>query len=672
MPGIHRSNPEVRTESGIFLIRFHAYPYNRNVMPTSKFLLLAACWLAVDAFAQASESPFVSAEPADWYPTSGAAAKAYAEASLHPAPPGNDLEDWYAGKAMDADAMLRTREKVADAYPDVSEWVAGPRGQARNSRPLPRTRVEFPGRGSKDYAEYGELGSWYGAPSPAAVKTAVVDPSAWDAWGEAAPPHAVGTEGPDWFSGRQPSQGRSPRRGKPLQTAKANPRIGPDTGLNLNNLVDEWMGRAPVRKRKAARTERPDLAAWFDGTAAIAALRLERRQAAARKSAEGHVTGEELAAWFPKAAKIDAHAIPSDKAENAHSHDSHSEDAPHGGQEAHSAVDSHSDGKSHDAEAAHGAPAGHSSHAKADDHGDSHAEHSGNSTSHDSHADTQDHGSHADADAHDAHGSEGSHGPGDHGEGEKPYMAPRPDTAFARAVDWEQGAAEVLEYAVKRSGGTGESIFRGRLTTERIFLKPDGTVGRKSAGKQDMDALSATLALFGEEDGMPFMMETVAKLPRREAFRLLRQDQSLQGSPGNAHRSLDCLATPPRLRMASSGGEAARDTVLTRWPVYTEEMLFTYLRAVPQRAGYREEVWIQDWGPIGRLMLRPQYADITVRSKVRIRDLETWHVTVDRNDGRRSEFWVSSQGLHPVTLATLVDKSEWSLRNISRRKAPSW
>jgi hypothetical protein len=251
-------------------------------------------------------------------------------------------------------------------------------------------------------------------------------------------------------------------------------------------------------------------------------------------------------------------------------------------------------------------------------------------------------------------------------------MAPKPDTAFARALDWEQGAAEVLDYAVKRAGGAGDIRCRGRLTTERIFLKPDGTVGRKAAGKQDLDALNATLALSGEEDGMPFSTETVAKLPRREAFRLLRQDQSLQGWPGNAHRSLDCIASPPRLRMASSGGEAARDTVLTRWPVYTEEMLFTYLRAVPQRAGYREEVWIQDWGSIGRLMVKPQYAAITVRSKVRIRDLETWYVTVDRNDGRRSEFWVSSQGLHPVTLATLVDRSEWSLQNISRRKAPSW
>jgi hypothetical protein len=215
-------------------------------------------------------------------------------------------------------------------------------------------------------------------------------------------------------------------------------------------------------------------------------------------------------------------------------------------------------------------------------------------------------------------------------------------------------------------------IHQGSLTTERIFIKPDGTVGRRPSGQKDLDALNATLALAGREDGAPFSMETVAKLPRREAFRLLRQDQSLQGAPGNAHRSLDCQTTPPRLRTVSSGAEPMRDTVLARWPVYTEEMLFTYLRAIPQRIGYREEVWLQDWGPIGRLIAKPQFATISVRQKTRIRDLETYYVTVDRDDGRRSEFWVSSQGLRPVALATLADRSQWALRKISRRKTQAW
>jgi hypothetical protein len=89
-------------------------------------------------------------------------------------------------------------------------------------------------------------------------------------------------------------------------------------------------------------------------------------------------------------------------------------------------------------------------------------------------------------------------------------------------------------------------------------------------------------------------------------------------------------------------------------------MLFTYLRAIPQRIGYREEVWLQDWGPIGRLIAKPQFATISVRQKTRIRDLETYYVTVDRDDGRRSEFWVSSQGLRPVALATLADRSQWA------------
>jgi hypothetical protein len=292
------------------------------------------------------------------------------------------------------------------------------------------------------------------------------------------------------------------------------------------------------------------------------------------------------------------------------------------------------------------------------------------------------HASGAEADGHEAHSSASTahgnseHGNSEHGNGResgaRPALPPRPDTGFARARDWEQGFAEVLDYAVQRPGLEDMQIHQGSLTTERIFIKPDGTVGRRPSGQKDLDALNATLALAGREDGAPFSMETVAKLPRREAFRLLRQDQSLQGAPGNAHRSLDCQTTPPRLRTVSSGAEPMRDTVLARWPVYTEEMLFTYLRAIPQRIGYREEVWLQDWGPIGRLIAKPQFATISVRQKTRIRDLETYYVTVDRDDGRRSEFWVSSQGLRPVALATLADRSQWALRKISRRKTQAW
>jgi hypothetical protein len=252
-------------------------------------------------------------------------------------------------------------------------------------------------------------------------------------------------------------------------------------------------------------------------------------------------------------------------------------------------------------------------------------------------------------------------------------MPPKPDTAFARALDWEKGTAEILDYAVKRSGLAGETRCRGKLVTERMFLHPDGSASRKAAGKDEMDVLNAALSLAGDDGGVPFSAVTIAKLPRREAFRLLRQDQTLQSWPGTAYRSLDCRVTPPHLRLSSSGGEAARDTVLARWPVYTEEMLFTYLRAVPQRIGYREEVWLQDWGAEGRLAVRPQYAAITVRAKAPgIRDMDTWYVTVDRDDGRRSEFWVSATGLHPVVVAILADRTEWTLQGISRKKYWAW
>jgi hypothetical protein len=162
-------------------------------------------------------------------------------------------------------------------------------------------------------------------------------------------------------------------------------------------------------------------------------------------------------------------------------------------------------------------------------------------------------------------------------------------------------------------------------------------------------------------------------MARRGPFVLLRQEQSIQSWPSVTHRSLDCRVSPPRMRVLSSGGEVTLDRSLQQWPVYTEEMLFTYLRALPQRAGYREEVWLLDIGPEGRFASKAQYAAITVRSKAPgIRDMETWYVTVDREDGRRSEFWISATGLHPVVMAILLDRSLWTLQGISRRKYRIW
>jgi hypothetical protein len=205
-----------------------------------------------------------------------------------------------------------------------------------------------------------------------------------------------------------------------------------------------------------------------------------------------------------------------------------------------------------------------------------------------------------------------------------------------------------------------------------LFLHSDGTTARDGA-KGDLEILNASLQVTGEMGGIPNSSETVSQFPRAGQFALLRQEQGLQGWPGVTHRSLDCRLSPPRLRVSSSGGERPRDTSLTRWPVYTQEMLFTYLRAIPLRAGYREEAWLHDWGEDGRLGVKPRYAAIAVREHAPgIHDLDTWHVTVDREDGRRSEFWIGAAGLHPVVVARLADGSEWALQGISRRKYRSW
>ncbi|MDQ3001462.1 MAG: hypothetical protein M3Y08_09395, partial [Fibrobacterota bacterium] len=60
----------------------------------------------------------------------------------------------------------------------------------------------------------------------------------------------------------------------------------------------------------------------------------------------------------------------------------------------------------------------------------------------------------------------------------KPQLQPKPDTAFARSVDWNKGTAEILAYEVKRRGLDGEGKYQGRLITERMFLKPNGLTDR--------------------------------------------------------------------------------------------------------------------------------------------------------------------------------------------------
>ena len=253
-----------------------------------------------------------------------------------------------------------------------------------------------------------------------------------------------------------------------------------------------------------------------------------------------------------------------------------------------------------------------------------------------------------------------------------PQLRAKPDSAFIKAVDWNDGSVEVLAYAVKRNGKGGESECKGRLTTGRLFLHPDGRAEAAATGKGDVEILNARLAAEGKESGVPFSFETTVKLRRDGAFTMLRQDQSLQSWPGSTQRSLDCRVAPPRMRVLSSGGEAGLDSVLTRWPVYTEEMLFTYVRAVPQRAGYLEEIWFQDWGREGRLAVLPQFATLSVHTKTSaVREVDTWHMTLDRDDGRRSEFWVSAKGLHPVVLAILADGSTWTLESIARRNPPA-
>jgi hypothetical protein len=247
--------------------------------------------------------------------------------------------------------------------------------------------------------------------------------------------------------------------------------------------------------------------------------------------------------------------------------------------------------------------------------------------------------------------------------------APNPDSGFFKARDWDDGQAEILTYSIKRIAPGGEQRIEARIATEKLFYRQNGQVARVRSAVSDTEILSLSMMQIWKQGGDPRTSETVLQMPRQAPFNLLRQDQSFQSWPFISFRTLDCRLVPPKLRMHASGIDTNLELDLKQWPIFTEEMLFLYLRALPQSTGYSEEVWLLDGGGEGRFSSKSRIAKIMVRSKTTsVRDMETWYMTVDREGGVRSEFWLSAKGLHPVVMAILADQSVWTLGDISRRK----
>jgi hypothetical protein len=249
-----------------------------------------------------------------------------------------------------------------------------------------------------------------------------------------------------------------------------------------------------------------------------------------------------------------------------------------------------------------------------------------------------------------------------------------PGTDFAQALDWDDGKAEILEYSVKKNVAGKEMTFPARWITEKLYY-PDtgGSAVRKPKDKAARPILNSTLSYSLELDGAPRSIMAIVKLPRAGVLRLARQDVSLQIWPYAVQRVLECGKAKPRWHEISSGEEAARDTVIGKWPLFSEEMLFTYVRALPLHTGHREDIWLLESQLEERASSQARSARLSVREKGnRIREMETWHITVDREDGKKLEFWVGAAGLHPVVLAMLPDKSVWTLQKISRKQYWPW
>ncbi len=244
---------------------------------------------------------------------------------------------------------------------------------------------------------------------------------------------------------------------------------------------------------------------------------------------------------------------------------------------------------------------------------------------------------------------------------------PRPDSSFASSPLWDNGQTEILVYSVELPGEMEGAGF-GRLTTKLGVSGKADAHSSKPGVTSGVENISAALTCTWPKDGGERIRTTIDQLPRRGALRLLRQDQSISAFPTLIHRTLDCREFPPKVKVLADDDEDELDTALAEWPIYTEEMLFTYLRALPQHAGYREDAWIVPGGEPGRFLPKAKFASIEMRASAMVRDVETWYVTVDVEDAGRLEFWVSANGLHPVVMAILSDRSTWILQEMERRK----
>lgn len=238
---------------------------------------------------------------------------------------------------------------------------------------------------------------------------------------------------------------------------------------------------------------------------------------------------------------------------------------------------------------------------------------------------------------------------------------------FFESKDWNDGKAEILHYQVLRPYRGDTLKEKAEWISERgFYLSDSGLFSRKSQGQE---VLQSIMRRTGQAEGFSISAFSTVRFDRKFPKTRWWQTASLHGIYGAHWRKVTKEEGKIRLSTESSGLDIARSVEDLNASLITEEMLFTYLRNIPNQKGYVEEIWLLD-SQLGDVTTsRVQYAKIeVVNEAILVKDLTTYQIQIIREDGKKMEFWLHIQGLHPIVKAHLVDGSEWTLQGWERKK----
>ncbi len=240
---------------------------------------------------------------------------------------------------------------------------------------------------------------------------------------------------------------------------------------------------------------------------------------------------------------------------------------------------------------------------------------------------------------------------------------------FLNESSWQDGQAEILAYSVVRSYKGVEIRYPAHIVTEKVWQQKDGLLVRKAGAGKPL--LHSTLAYTFNADGFAHNHHASVQVGG-DPLRLVTQESLVANWKGVIRKKLT-QGPKVRLEIETNGFVSGLTQEWDKTPIFTEEMLFSYLRSLPFAKGYTEDIWLIEPMLDERVTPRIRYGKIRVEYKIAgIKDLTTWYVTVTRENAKKLEFWVNVSGLRPVVRAILSDGSVWEIKSIDRQKYWTW